>query len=175
MKEPTLLAYYPVLEQKHKALIMRALNDQRQEGQGEIHFGILPFVSMSRVASAVKNTTDKNMTNHIWADLCTKLEIRKWLGDPEVKTAYLSLNPYKVHKHFGKRPDLGVKIPVIPAERTRGPLWWNIGAREWQPQKIIAAPRVTLTLQKETIDLYQLAAPRRYFDLAHMWLVDNCE
>lgn len=174
-KEPTLVKYYPHLLAKDKALVMRALNEQRQEGQGEIHLGILPFVSMSRVATALKATQDANLSHRIWADLCTKLEVRRWLDEPKVKKVYLDLNPAKVAKRLGMRPHLGVTIPVIPKVRTRGGLVWSVAHCDWIPEKILAAPRITLTPQKGAVALFELAAPREYFDLAHAWLIDNCE
>ena len=189
-KPPTLMMYYPDLTAQDRALILRAYNIHRAaviNGQAEpiaigpeAHFGLLPFISMTRIAAALAwmgaNATEYR---HIWAKVCSKVEASRWLTPdmPKHDSWSLVLVNALVHKYFGARPELGVHLPTIPNERTRGPLKWNIGAKEWQPEKILAAPRITLLKiqnYRNGRGEWVLHAPTRYKQLAINWLLDHC-
>jgi hypothetical protein len=183
--------YLPNLNEKERALILRAYNEWRcvtpapEPPKGpEAHLGLLPFISMTKIGSAL---TWKAATaiehRHIWATLCSKVEAARWAlsKDYAAHSSWeLILRNAEVYKHFGLRPDLGVKIPTIPNETCRGPLKWNIGAKEWQYEKISAAPRITLRkLQnihqpQKGHGMWLLHAPTRYKGLCINWLLDHC-
>jgi hypothetical protein len=187
---PTLQMYYPNLTEKDRALILQAYNTWRVQGTAdmapmgpEAHHGLLPFISMSKIGSAL---TWKAATaveyRRLWAELCSKVEASRWAlsKDYAAYAGYeLVLHSAAVYKHFGPRPDLGVTIPTIPRETCRGPLKWNIGAKEWQYEKISAAPRITLRKisdpkSKKGRAVWLLHAPTRYKGLCINWLLDHC-
>ena len=182
-KVPTLNHYWPVLTAKDKALIMRALNDWRasvpinEQHYPEIHFGLLPFVSMTKVGFVLRWAYDNVAGRRIWAGLLTKVEASRWHWHQDDGNATGTMSMYlveaKVHKHFGPHPERGVICPVVPSKWMRGPLEWNIGAKEWRPSKIIARPRISLKKQG-LYGLYEVSLPLRYQQLIEIWLRDHC-
>lgn len=191
-KAPSLRMYYPNLDATDRVLICRALNEYRERSvnlnlgsssdPGPVaHLGLLPFFSMRRVGTALTWMAATVVQNkRIWADLCAKVEAPRWCRDdcPERVSIHLVLNDALVHKHFGARPELGVQVPVIPNETTRGPLRWNIGAKEWLPEKISAAPRISMTKGQRTLtkgkSRWVIHMPSRYEVLVIQWLQDHC-
>src|SRR3974377_522954 len=83
-KPPTLIKYFPVLKQKDKAIIMKALNDWRASvpnGEAhfpEVHFGLLPFMSMDKVGFCLRWVFDNTAHLRVIADVMAKVEANRW-------------------------------------------------------------------------------------------------
>jgi hypothetical protein len=189
-KPPTLMMYYPHLDAKERALILAGYNKwraERAENAGpEVHLGLLPFISMSKIGTALTwMANNETVHRRVWARLCSKVEAARWAtGEnyhyPAHQSWKVHLHNASVYKHFGRRPDLGVTIPLIPKEKCRGPLKWNIGAKAWQPETIQAAPRITLIQEYRVSRIHKghgdwiVHAPTRYKELIIGWLTDHC-
>jgi len=186
--------YYPNLTQKDRALILQAYNEWRthnlMDGKGplgpEAHHGLLPFIGMDKIGTALTwKAASAHENRRIWATLCSKVEASRWNYStmPAHSSWELVLNNAAVHKHFGPRPELGVQLPTIPRGPALGPLKWHVAYREWRHEQISAAPRITLCKVRNLVGnfkydegkgVWMLHCPTRYKELAINWLLDHC-
>lgn len=88
-------------------------------------------------------------------------------------THILQLNPRKILRHFGQRPELGKALPCLPKKRVTVGVRWSLPKKDYVPDDDVRVPR-RVALQHVQGDRWRILCEEEHWPAVMRWLMTNC-
>jgi hypothetical protein len=174
----TLHKYLSKLTPTDKALICASM--RAWGGFPDCHNGLLPFLKMEGIISALTMSFDSSLRKRPYASLLEKLQAHLHRNpgiEPGLYGLVLTLDDRKVWRKFGLNPNkptprTGIIIPGAKTiQRTAG-VSYNIGKRDYTPHFVDVPLEVKLSRAGK--DLWVLYTKTEGREKAAVYLLDHC-
>lgn len=162
-KPANLVPYYTRLTPKERACLLWMLKTE---------YAVLPFTNIHKVVETLNyHANHGDQYRRVAKEILVKLAE----AIPNYNTSFLMhLNPVKVAKHFGKRPDLGKALPHLQKEKVTVGVKWSLPKKRYEPDRdVLVTPCVTL--KELGPGAYSVNVLSRCRQAVELWLMDNCQ
>lgn len=170
-KPLTMLKAYPLLNQDDRLICCHAVQ-VLGNGSPDMHMGLLPFVRISTVQTALLYTLGRrkaaineklNQVKHLYAT-------RKRAG--YLKTEGLWLDNAKVARLFGSRPERGHPMRLLGIKKVTVGVRWSLPHKDYVPDDdVLVVPAIALKNIYQ--NFWQVLVADEYRIVAEQWLLDH--
>jgi len=174
MSEPNLVKYLPLLTTNEKAVLLMFIT----EWDKHHHEGTLPFISKRKAIDAIKHLPKCNFIGEKYKayQRIARVILTKLDSQPDGYNAifFMRLNPKKVYRQFGARPEKGKPMNFLPKEKVTVGVKFSLPKKAWVPDdNVLVAPSVALQ-HCGSENLWRVTVTERHRARVEAWLQQNC-